>query len=56
MHNFISDVDTGKHAEYEVAPGNEITRIFDIARSDGYKKIASDYLKTHKAIEEARKK
>jgi hypothetical protein len=56
MHNFISDVDTGKHPEYEVAPGNDVTRIFDIVRSDGYKKIAADYLKTHKAIEDARKK
>ena len=56
MHNFISDVDTGKHPEYEVAPGNDVTRIFDIIRSDGYKKIATDYLKTHKAIEDARKK
>jgi hypothetical protein len=56
MHNFISDVDTGKHPEYEVAPGNDVTRIFDIVRSDGYKKIAANYLKTHKAIEDARKK
>lgn len=56
MYNFITDVDTGKHPEYEVAPGNDTTRIFDITRSDGYKKIAADYLKTHKAIEEARKK
>lgn len=56
MHNFISDVDTGKHPEYEVAPGNDVTRIFDIVRSDGYKKIATNYLKTHKAIEDARKK
>jgi hypothetical protein len=56
MYNFISDVDTGKHPEYEVAPGNDTTRIFDITRSDGYKKIATDFLKTHKAIEEARKK
>lgn len=56
MHNFISDVDTGKNPEYEVAPGNDVTRIFDIVRSDGYKKIAANYLKTHKAIEDARKK
>ncbi len=56
MYNFIGDVDTGKHPEYEVAPGNDTTRVFDITRSDGYKKIAADFLKTHKAIEEARKK
>jgi len=56
MYNFVSDVDTGKHPEYEVAPGNDVTRIFDIVRSDGYKKIAANYLKTHKAIEDARKK
>ena len=56
MHNFISEVDTGKHPEYEVAPGNDVTRIFDIVRSDGYKKIAANYLRTHKAIEDARKK
>jgi hypothetical protein len=56
MYNFVTDVDTGKHPEYEVAPGNDSTRIFDIVRSDGYKKISADYLKTHKAIEDARKK
>jgi hypothetical protein len=56
MYNFVDQVDTGEHPEYEVDPKNDVTRLFDIMRSKGYKNIGDDYAKKHRAIEEASQK
>lgn len=52
MYNFVNQVDTGEHPDYEVDPANDVTRIYDILRSKGYTKIADDYGKKHRAIED----
>jgi hypothetical protein len=53
MYNFIEQVDLGQHPKYEVDPKNQITRIFDITRSEGYKDIGKEYLKQHQELEKA---
>jgi hypothetical protein len=55
MYNFVDEVDTDRHPKYAVDPKNQITRIFDIVRSDGYKDIAKEYLKKHQELEKAMK-
>jgi hypothetical protein len=56
MYNFVDQVDMGEHPEYEVDPNNDVTRMFDIMRSKGYKDLAADYAKKHRGIEEATQK
>ncbi len=51
MYNFVNQVDTGEHPDYEVDPANDVTRIYDILRSKGYTKIADDYGEKHRGIE-----
>ena len=53
MYNFVDEVDTDRNPKYAVDPKNQITRIFDIVRSDGYKDIAKEYLKNHQELEKA---
>ncbi len=56
MYNFVDQVDMGEHPEYEVDPNNDVTRMFDIMRSKGYKALAAEYAKKHRSIEEATQK
>jgi hypothetical protein len=56
QHNFVTQVDTGSHPEYEIDPSNNVTRVYDILRSKGYKDLAESYAKKHQAIEAASQK